>query len=175
MLEPRPLGRVQRHTLEHIIDVLPSVQILDVPVPVPQMENLLLEVYRTLDLVVPEQVIDVPKISHDRIQYRLVEGDLRHTQMAEQLVEVPTILTPSLLQQQGAELIVHNPVPCGCRGGGGGGGLQGFVPQQNSTASVAEQIVKIPVRSGGLQGFRPREFSGASSSLPRSAGAPISR
>ena len=64
------------------------------------MGDQLLEVFRLRDSVVPKQVIDVPKISHDRIQYRLVEGDLRHTQMAEQLVEVPTILSPSLLQQQ---------------------------------------------------------------------------
>ena len=33
LLEPRPQGQVQRHTVEHIIDVLPFVQILDVPVP----------------------------------------------------------------------------------------------------------------------------------------------
>ena len=33
--------------------------------------------------------------------------------MAEQLVEVPTVLSPSVLQQRFAEQIVDNPVPCG--------------------------------------------------------------
>ena len=42
--------------------------------------------------------------------------------------------------------------------------FQGFRPGQNSTASNAEQIVHIPVRSRGLQGFRSRQFSAASSS-----------
>ena len=160
LLEPRPQGRVQQHTVEHIINVLPYVQVLDVPVP--QLGNQLLEVFRHLDSAVPEQVIDVPKISHDRIRYRLVDRDLRHPQMAEQLVELPTISTPSLLQQQGAELIVDNPVRGG-RGGSGSGGLRGSLPEQNS------KIVDIPVHSGGLQGFRPRQFSAASSSLPCSA------
>ena len=113
------------------------------------------------------QVIDVPKISQDRIQQRLVDWDLHHSQMAEQLVEVPTVLSPSLLPQQRAEQIVDNPVPRGRRGGGGG--LQGFLPVQNSTAPVAAPIVDIPLRSGGLQGFRPGQDSTASSSFPRSA------
>ena len=77
---------VQRHTVEQMADVCPFVQILDDPVP--QMENLLLEVCRTLDLVVPEQAIDVPKITQGRIQQRLVDRDLRQAQMAEQLVEM---------------------------------------------------------------------------------------
>ena len=72
--------------------------------------------------------------------------------MAEQLLEVPTVLTLAVL----AELIVDIPVPG--REGGGQGGLQGFPPpRQSSTASVAEQIVDFPV--GGLQGFLPRQGS----------------
>ena len=50
---------------------------------------LLLEVYRTLDLDVPEQATDVPKSTQDGIQQRLVDQDLRQAQMAEQLVEMP--------------------------------------------------------------------------------------
>ena len=49
--------------------------------------------------------------------------------MAEQMVEVPTVLSPSLHQQRFAEQIVDNPVPRG-RGGSGGGSLQGFLPGQ---------------------------------------------
>ena len=37
LVEVRPQGRVQRHTVEHIVDACPFVQILDVPVP--QMET----------------------------------------------------------------------------------------------------------------------------------------
>ena len=52
------------------------------------MGNELLDVFK---LVLPEQVTDVPQISQDSIQQRLVDRDLGHTQPAEQLVEVPTI------------------------------------------------------------------------------------
>ena len=110
LLEPRPQGRVQRHTLEHIIDVLPYVQMLDVLVP--QMGNQLVEVFRILDSQVPEQAIDVPKISQDRLQQRMVDRDLRPAQMAEQLVEMPEFVQfASLLQQQRAEQIIDIPVP----------------------------------------------------------------
>ena len=33
LLEPRPQPGVQRHTLEHVVEICPYVQILDVPVP----------------------------------------------------------------------------------------------------------------------------------------------
>ena len=61
LLEPAPQRRVQRHTVEHIIEVLPHVQILDVLLP--QVGDQLLEVLRFLDSQVPELAIDVPKIS----------------------------------------------------------------------------------------------------------------
>ena len=43
---------------------------------------------------------------------------------------------------------VGTPVPRGR-----GRRLEGFLPEQSSTASVAVQKVDIPVPSGGLQGF----------------------
>ena len=98
-----------------------------------------------------EQVIDVPKIPEDSIQQRLVDRDSHILQVAEQLVEVPTVLTLAVL----AEQIVDIPVPRGC---GVHGGLQGSPPRQSSTASGAEQIVDFPV-GGGLQGFLPRQGS----------------
>ena len=133
--------------------------------------------FRFRDTQLPvEQDIDVPKIAQDIIQPRTVDCDLRHPQIAEQLVEVPTILSFASLQQQTAEHIVDNPVPHG-RGGSGGGGLHGFsqsrilqcswpsssltiqrsggllvfLPEQDSTALVAEQLVHNPLRSGGLR------------------------
>ena len=105
-----------------------------------------------------EQVIDVPKISDDSIQPRIVDCDLRYPQIVEQLVEVPTLLSFASLQQQTAEHIVDIPVPHG-RWGSGGGGLRGFLPEQNSTVFIAEQLVHNPVRSGGLRGFHPVQGS----------------
>ena len=126
--EPEPpnvVDRVQRHTVEQRIELTPLVQILDAPVP--QKVEQLLEVLRRLDIEVPAQVIEVPQISQDSIRERLVDCDLRHPQMAEQLMEVPTVLPLALLQQQSAEQTVDIPVPHG--------DLQGFLPGQFSTAS----------------------------------------
>ena len=52
--------RVQRHTAEHIVDVLPYLQILDVPVP--QMREQLVDILRLVDMQTPvEQVIEVTR------------------------------------------------------------------------------------------------------------------
>ena len=69
--EPRLQARVQRHTVEHLTDLSPMVQILDALVP--QMEdqfadNLNLEddvmdAVRFMDLPIAEQVFSVPKVS----------------------------------------------------------------------------------------------------------------
>ena len=90
----RPQERDQRHTVEQIVDTALIVPSLDVPVP--QMANQLLEVCRQLDTPIPERVIEVTKIcsfrqSHRR-RVRLAE------QTAEQLVEVPTIISYSSLR-----------------------------------------------------------------------------
>ena len=107
--------------------------------------------FSSLDTQSPvEQVIDVPKITQDRIQQRLVDRDLRRTKMAEQLVEVPTTLSLSLLQQQRAEQIVDNPVP---RGRGGVAEVFKEFPQDR-VQQRRLRIVDIPVPRGGLQGFR---------------------
>ena len=80
---------------------------------------------------------------------------VRETQLAEQLVEVPTIVSWSLLQlitKQNVDI----PVP-----GGGLRGLQGFLPGQASTTSsfsleriseqIVEQNVEFPV---GVEAFK---------------------
>ena len=57
--------------MEHIVDVSPFVQILDVPVA--QMENQLVEFMMLFDTQSPvEQVIAVPQISQDRTPQRFV-------------------------------------------------------------------------------------------------------
>ena len=98
--EPRGLqARVQKHTMEQLAHVLPMVQILDSPVP--QMVDTVLDFFRSLDLPF-EQVTAVPKISLDRIPQR--SADLV-PQMMEQLVEVPTVLTLSSLQQTAKQIV----------------------------------------------------------------------
>ena len=76
--------------------------------------------------------------------------------MAEQLVEVPTIVSFSSLQQQTAEQIIDTPVP-GRGGGGGWGGLQG----QNSAVFLrADFPVPLGCEGGSsLQGLRPGQFN----------------
>ena len=93
LAEPRPQERVQRHTMEHIVDFVcfpPMVQILDAPVPqtVEQLQDVL-QFFDRLSTV-PEPVIEVPKISAEDVPMRAV---LRATQLAKQLVEVPTIVS----------------------------------------------------------------------------------
>ena len=110
MLEPWPHWKVERHSgIGYEV-----VQALDVPVlqMVEQLPNVL-QFFTTHLPVIAEQVIDVPKISQDRTQQRL--GDcLRQPQRAEQLVEVPTIVSYSSLQGI-VEQNVDIPVPRGRR------------------------------------------------------------
>ena len=169
LAEPRPQERVQRHTVEHIVDFVrfaPMVQILDAPVP--QMVEQLPDVVHFFDTLTPdpEQVIEVPKILLDDVPVRTAVV----TQLADQLVEVLTIISFSSLQRI-VEQNVAIPVP-----GGGGrlAGLQGVLPGQSSTAPqfseeriserFVEQIVDIP--GGRLQVVRSGQSSSASSSSP---------
>ena len=160
LLEPWPQGKVERHDgiayeLVHRLDV-----------PVPQMGEQLPNVVQFFSAqmsVVAEPVIDVPKILPHDVPLRRF---CRETQLAEQLVEVPTVLSYSSLQQLIVEQTVNIPVP-GRGGGGGRGGLQGF-PGQGSTAPFGADRVDIP--SGGLQGSRPGQGSASSSSSLDHAG-----
>ena len=152
LYEVRPQDRVQRRTVNQIVDntlFLPTLDVL-----VPQMDNQL-EVCRLLDVLIHEQAIEVPKISSTprpprRRRVRFAE------QTAEQLVEVPTIVSYSSLHGL-MEQNVDIPVPPGRGGRVCVRGLQGF-PGQDSTAfgradlrfpaSTAEHCVVIPVPRG---------------------------
>ena len=61
LYEVRPQERVQRRTVEQNVDNSLFLPTLDVPVP--QMENQLVEVCRLFDVLIPEQAIAVPKIT----------------------------------------------------------------------------------------------------------------
>ena len=153
--EPRrPQERDQLRTMEQIAVYAPMLQILDAPVA--QMVERLPNLVQFFDILRPdpEPVIEVPKIlPHDVPPRRLC----RDTQLAEQLAEVPTILY--FLKQRIPKQIVDNPVPHGGRGVSGG--LQGFLPGH------VEQTVDIPAPRSGvprLQGFPPEQSSTATSS-----------
>ena len=131
--------RVKRHVIEDLGTVCPYVQILDLPVP-HVVENVT-DTLRFLDLPIAEQVIEVPKISCSPCPSR---SPFPEPQSAEQLVEVPTVLSPTCIALQIAEQIVDTPVP----GGRGQGRVQGFLPRQSSTATpsaeerISERIVE---------------------------------
>ena len=155
--EPRPQVQVQRHTVDHLADFAPMVQMLDVPEA--QTVDQLEDVLTLFDTSVPEQVIEVPKIS---CPSRPLRAALAATQMTEQLVKVPTdvvLVVPRQLVEW-----FDIPVP-GARGSSGNGGLQGFFPEQSFPHSSVEQIVDIPVPGGGLQDFLPDQASAASSAV----------
>ena len=165
------------------------VQILDLLLA--QMVDQLVDVLKQFDFQVPEQVVEVPKISlSSRWGMRRFVDSLRQPQTAEQLVDVPTIISFSSLQRiveqnvgilvvggsgaggslsgfllrqhysMTAEQIVDNPVPRP----GGAGGLRGLLRGQSSTA-FSEQIAEFPDPGGGHQDSQPVQGSAASSSV----------
>ena len=83
------------------------VKVLDTPVP--QLGDRVVELLQKIDApALVEQVIAVPKISLDRVPQRSM---CRRSRRAEQLVEVPTIVSYSSLQQRTAKQTVDIPVP----------------------------------------------------------------
>ena len=85
----RPREKIQRLTVEQTIDA-PLLLTLD---PAPLIVEQLADVLQFVDALVPvaEKVIEVPKIILENIPVRTL---VREPQLAEQLVDVPTILTP---------------------------------------------------------------------------------
>ena len=126
-----PQVELERHVMEDLGTVCPFVQILDLPVP--QMVDYVMDALRILDRPIVEQVIEVPKISCLPCPSR---SPVSVPQSAEQLVEVPTVLSPLRI----AEQIVGIPVPRGR----GKRRVQGFLPEQSSTA--APSVERIPER-----------------------------
>ena len=132
LLEVLPQVGAQRHTVDQIVDAVPGLPTLDGPVPLTVEQ--LVDVLQLFDALIPvaEQVIDVPKILVDVIPAR---SWVPEPQSAEQLVEVPTVLSPTRITLQIAEQIVDTPVPRGR----GEGRVQGFLPRQSSTATLSAE------------------------------------
>ena len=154
--------------MEHIVVFVcfaPMVQILDALVP--QTVEQLPDVLRFFDRLttVPEQIIEVSKVLLEDVPMRTVVRDT-------QLVEVPTIVSYSSLQQV-REQNVDIPVP---GRDGRNAGLQGFHPEQSSTApqffeeriseQIVEEIVDITVSGRGRQVFRQGQSSSSSLHFP---------
>ena len=152
LCEVRPQDRDLRRTVDQIVDAVSGLPALDVPVP--QMVDQPLVLLAAFDVFVPEQVIEVPKMSTPTRCPRTV---LSIPQTAEQLVEAPNVV--SLID------VISHPVEQTV-GGGGSGGLPGFLPGQSYSLS-ADQIVDNPVprfRRGfgeGLHGLHPGQSSTA--------------
>ena len=117
-------GKVVRHVMEDLGSVCPFVQILDLPVP--QMVGDVADTLRILDFPIAEQVIEVPKISCSPCPSRSLVPE---PQSAEQLVEVPTVLSPTRIALRIAEQIVDTPV---LRGRG-----HGSLTGQSATATLS--------------------------------------
>ena len=125
----------------------------------PQMVDQLVAVLARYDMPLADQVIEVPKVSCPPSS-RCARAVLWTPQTVEQLVDVPTIVSFSLLQLI-LEQNVGIPVP---RGKGRLAGPQGFLPEQSSPSTV-EQIIDIPAPGRGvqrgLQGFSQERSSTA--------------
>ena len=113
----------------------------------------------------PSKAIEVPKISSSSRPLS-PEAGVPVVQTAEQLVEVPTIISYSSFLQRTVEQTIDIPVPHDRGGRGGGTGLQGFSQGQGTTARSGAEFVNIPVPGlggessrGGLQGSRARQNS----------------
>ena len=139
LVEVRPLPGVLRHTAGHIEDIVPYVQILDVPVP--RLGDQVVEFLQKIDApALVEQVITVPKISLDRIPQR---SACRRPRRAEQLVDVPTIVSYSSLQQGTAEQTIDIPVLQGRGDRGGGRGSTRFTPWTDQQRLAEQCMLKF--------------------------------
>ena len=153
---PAPLPEVvgwQGRLEQHVLEDLGSMQILDLPVlQVVEQPEEVDSFFRNSVPAVAEQVIEVPKLALPVCAVQ--RAALPEPQLVEQLVEVPTVLTISLLMQRTAEQVVDTPAPHG-RGGGARGGLQGLSQGQGSTAFCGADNVVSPAphgRGGGARG-----------------------
>ena len=88
---------------------------------------------RLLDRPVAEQVIAVPTVSCSSCPLR---SRVPEPQLADQLVEVPTVLTPTRIALQIAEQIVATPVPHGR--------VHGSLPGQSSSSRREDERAEVP-------------------------------
>ena len=131
LVEVQPSERAQRHAVEGLGEFAPMVQILDAPVP--QMVDYVAQALRLLDRPIAEQVITVPTVSCASCPSR---SRVPEPQSADQLVEVPTVLSPTRIALQIAEHIVATPVPRGH--------VHGSLPGQSSSSRREDERAEVP-------------------------------
>ena len=151
LVEVRPQPGVLRHTGAHIVDFSPFVQILDDPVP--QMgEGTSGRIHEEARCAGAGRAgYRRAKISLDRVSKRCPHP---RTRRADRLVEVPTIISYSSLQQRTSGQIVDIPVPHGR-------GLQGFLQDRvQRLRPLLRTCVLVPWMSrfkGFFRTFSPYE------------------
>ena len=172
--EVRPQARDLRRTVDQFVGAVPGFPALDVPVP--QMDDQPVVLLAAFDVLVPEQVIEVPKMSTPT---RCPRAVLSVPQTAEQLVEFPNVVSLIDVIRHPLEQTVgggrigglpDNPVPRR----GFGEDLHGLLPGQSSSAffgadhrvaaATAEQNVDIPVPHGSPHDFHQNPHPAAGSS-----------
>ena len=131
LVEVQPSERAQRHAVEGLGEFAPMVQILDAPVP--QMVDYVAQDFRLLDRPIAEQVITVPTVSCASCPSR---SRVPEPQSADQLVEVPTVLSPTRIALQIAEQTVATPVPRGH--------VHGSLPGQSSSSRREVERAEVP-------------------------------
>ena len=146
LVDVRPSSCVQRHIMEDLGELAPSVQLLDLPVP-QMVENVTDTLLRILDFPIAEQVIAVPTVSCASCPSR---SRVPEPQSADQLVEVPTVLSPTRIALQIAEQIVDTSVPLGR--------ARGSLPVQSSAAQTSSARRRFTGRiwhmpAAGLNGY----------------------
>ena len=156
--------RVQWHAVEHLADLAPLVQILDAPVP--QVVDNVMDVFRSLDSSIAEQVAQVPILSCSTCPSH---SPVLEPQKVEQFVEVPIVLSFAFLQQQTVEQPVDVPVPR--RGNSGGVGAHSLqrtavqfadFPVPGAAGSVQRTVAQnddIPAPSDDFHSFLPAHGS----------------
>ena len=132
LVDVRPSSCAQRHIMEDLGELAPSVQLLDLPVP-QMVENVTDTLLRILDFPIAEQVIAVPTVSCASCPSR---SRVPGPQSADQLVEVPTVLTPTRIALQIAEQIVDTPVPRAHD--------HGSLPGQSSSSRREDERAEVP-------------------------------
>ena len=131
LVEVQPSVRAQRHIVEDLGELAPLVQILDLPVP--QTVDSVTDILQLLDRPLAEQVITVPTVSCASCPSR---SRVPVPQSADQLVEVPTVLSPTRIALQIAEQIVATPVPRSR--------VHGSLPGQSSSSRREDERAEVP-------------------------------
>ena len=157
LVEVRPQERVQRHTMKHVVDVSPCVQILDVPVP--QMGGPAGGIRAASRHCDPRAGYRSAQDLSGPTPQRFVDGVVRRRRSGwwKCRLSSPVPLCSCLRSRTGTFQFLALVVIVEF--------FSGFLPGQGSLQRTVDQIVGIP--GGCLQDFLPDPGSSASSAVLR--------